>query len=86
MSNEQNANPQKRYSKGRIIAGSFMVLLAFLIACSPMAWAEWQIANGMDYRGAWTTVAILGIFVWGIAAIVAIAGIAVALIPKRITK
>jgi hypothetical protein len=63
-----------------------MVLVALLMAYSPIAWAEWHIANGMDYRGAWTTVAVLGIFVWGIAAIVATVGIVVALIPKKTTK
>ncbi|MFM6981591.1 MAG: hypothetical protein ACKOWP_02310 [Microbacteriaceae bacterium] len=69
-----------------MVIGSVLVALAGFIAYSPILWANWQISQGMDYRGAWTTVAVLGIFVWGIAAIVATVGIVVALrrpAPKK---
>ena len=76
----------RRFSTVRIVIGCVLVILAAAIAYAPILWANWQISQGMDYRGAWTTVAVLGIFVWGIAAIVAIVGIIVALIrpaPKK---
>lgn len=77
----------KRFSTMRLILGSVLVAFAGFIAYSPILYANWQISQGMDYRGAWTTVAVLGIFVWGFAAIVATVGIIVALIrPKPRNK
>lgn len=70
---------QRRFSTARLIVGGLLLALAGFIAYSPILYANWQISQGMDYRGAWTTVAVLGIFVWGIAAIVATVGIVVAL-------
>lgn len=69
----------RRFSTARLIIGGLLVALAGFIAYSPILLANWQISQGIDFRGAWTTVAVLGIFVWGIAALVATVGLIVAL-------
>jgi hypothetical protein len=76
----------RRFSTVRLIIGGLLVVIAGFIAYSPILYANWQISRGMDYRGAWTTVAVLGIFVWGIAAIVATVGIVVALRRPKAKK
>lgn len=78
-SDQEDAPQSRRFSPGRLVFGGFLVAFAGAIAYSPILWANWQVAQGVNYQGAWTTVAVLGIFVWGIAAVVATVGLVVAL-------